>query len=362
MSQAFHIFPKAGLIILGFFSKSHPPEGEGQALSQVNRCAHRGAAPVHIAFAVSALLLLLPGKLLAAPAATPIATALPDDLPDAPTPVPVNLQTTSSSQSSPTDTTKPQAAQPQTPQTEDQVRRQEKQRVMGIVPNFNVSYSSDVPPLTRKQKFQLAFRSSIDPFQFVAAALDAAYSQATDDFGPEFDSGKNSLGQKIVVREEGYGQGWVGYSKRLGASYADNFDGTILGNALLPILLKEDPRYFRRGTGTVKRRMLYAISTTVWCKRDNGTWGPNYSNVIGNLAAGGISNIYYPSSDRGAGLTITRGLTVTAEGTLGGLANEFLPDLTRHFLHREVSGQKVNVTAGSTPTPAPTSPPPAPQP
>ncbi len=230
--------------------------------------------------------------------------------------------------------------------------------MLGVVPNFNVAYTSDLPPLTPKQKFHLAFRSATDPFQFAAAALDAAYSQATDDFGPEFD--RNKSGQ--IVREEGYGQGLGGYGKRFGAAYADNFDGTIIGNALLPILFKEDPRYFRRGSGSVKSRMLYAISTTVWCKRDSGTWGPNYANVIGNLAAGGISNIYYPSSDRGAGLTITRGLTVTAEGTLGGLANEFLPDLTRHFLHREVSGQRVNVTAGSTPTPAPTAPPPAPQP
>jgi hypothetical protein len=192
----------------------------------------------------------------------------------------------------------------------EQLRQQEKQRIVGVVPNFNVSYNGDAAPLSPAQKLHLAIRSAVDPVAFVVAGVDAARSQAQNDF-------------------PGYGQGMQGYGKRWGAAYADNFDGTLLGNALFPILFKEDPRYFRQGTGSFSSRLFYSLSTTVWSKRDNGTWGPNYANVLGNLAAGGISNLYYPASDRGADLTFERGFTVTAYGALGGVFNEFWPDVAR---------------------------------
>jgi hypothetical protein len=204
------------------------------------------------------------------------------------------------------------ATPPLTPQQKaaEELKRQEQQRIAGVVPNFNVSYNSDAAPLSRKQKLHLAFRTASDPVSFAIAGFDAGISQAENEF-------------------PGYGQGWKGYGKRFGASYADNFDGTMLGNAIYPILLKQDPRYFRRGTGSFTSRLLYSISTTVWCKNDNGTHGPNYSNILGNLTAGGISNLYYPASDRGAGLTFQRGLTVTAYGAFGGVFNEFWPDVAR---------------------------------
>jgi hypothetical protein len=211
----------------------------------------------------------------------------------------------------------------------EQLRLEEKQRAMGIVPIFNVTYlGQDTAPLSVGQKFHLAFKSSVDPFVFFASALDAAYSQATDDF-------------------QGYGQGWLGYGKRVGASYADTVDGTILGNAVFPSLLHEDPRYYRKGTGTFSHRLLYAVSTTVWCKRDNGQWGPNYANVLGNLTAGGISNLYYPSADRGVGLTFERGFTVTAEGTIGGVFDEFWPDIAKKMFKKHLTQFQPAPQAGS---------------
>ena len=244
--------------------------------------------------------------------------------------------------------------------TEDQVKKQEKQRVLGVMPNFNVAYDSNVPPLTPKQKLSIAFHSSTDPYAFVIAGILSLYGQATDDHGPDYDQTvTNAAGMKVKIREEGYGMGWEGYGKRFGANYADSFDGNIIGNAFLPILLKEDPRYFRVGSGPKRHRFLFAIESTVWCRRDSGTWGPNYANVLGNIAAGGISNIYYPSYERGAGLTFERGFVVTAEGTVGALLNEFLPDITRHVLHRDVSGRKVDSktpTVTPSPVPAPPSP------
>jgi hypothetical protein len=200
----------------------------------------------------------------------------------------------------------------------EQVRQQEKQRIAGVVPNFNVSYNDNAVPLSPKQKLHIAIRTAVDPVSFGVAGVDAARSQAQNDF-------------------PGYGQGLQGYGKRWGAAYADNFDGTLLGNAIFPILLKEDPRYFRRGTGSFSSRLFYSLSTTVWSKRDNGKWGPNYSNVLGNLAAGGISNLYYPASDRGADLTFERGFTVTAYGALGGVFNEFWPDVARKIFKQRLA-------------------------
>jgi hypothetical protein len=215
-----------------------------------------------------------------------------------------------------------------------QVKQQEQQRIAGVVPNFNVSYNEDAAPLSRKQKLHIAFRTSIDPVSFGIAGFDAALSQAENDF-------------------PGYHQGWKGYAKRFGASYADNFDGTLLGNAIFPILLKQDPRYFRRGKGSFSSRLFYSLSTTVWSKSDNGKWGPNYSNVLGNLAAGGISNLYYPASDRGAGLTFERGITVTAYGAIGGVFNEFWPDIARKLFKDRMAKLQPKVPPPAVPIPVP---------
>jgi hypothetical protein len=218
----------------------------------------------------------------------------------------------------------------------EQVRQEEHQRILGVVPNFNTSYSQDAPPLTRKQKFSLAFKSAIDFGTIGVAAVDAGYSQLTNAF-PE------------------YRQGVEGYSKYLGASYADTFDGTMLGNFLFPVILKQDPRFFRKGTGTFTARLLYAVGTTFWCRNDNGSRGPNWSNVLGNLAAGGISNLYYPASDRGLSLTLERGFVVTAEGAIGGVFEEFWPDIAKKVLKNRLTKLQPNV-----PPPTSTAPPPPP--
>lgn len=196
-----------------------------------------------------------------------------------------------------------------------ELKRQEKQRILGLVPNFNTTDVQNAALLTSNQKFHLMLKSAVDPFQFVASGLDAGLSQAENDF-------------------PGYGQGAQGYFKRFGAAYADQFDGSLWGSAVLPSLLHEDPRYFRKGTGSFKRRLSYAVSTTVITKNDNGTWGPNFANVLGNVIAGGIANAYYPASDRGLGLTFQRAFTVTAEGAIGSVFVEFWPDIDRYLFHR----------------------------
>ena len=188
---------------------------------------------------------------------------------------------------------------------QEQLKMQEKQRVLGIFPNFYVSYVWDAAPLTAGQKFRLAFRNVIDPGSFVGVAFESGIEQWQNDY-------------------RDYGQGAKGYFTRAGASFGDGFNTTMIAGAILPSLLHQDPRYFYKGTGTTRSRTFYAISRVFICKGDNGRWQPNYSNVLGNLAAGGISNAYYPPADRGAQLTIDNTMIGFAAAAAGDLFQEFL--------------------------------------
>jgi Carboxypeptidase regulatory-like domain len=187
-----------------------------------------------------------------------------------------------------------------------QLQEEEKQRVFGVLPNFYISYAPDAQPLKPKQKFNLFWKSTIDPVTFIATGIFAGIEQAQGDF-------------------KGYGQGTEGYAKRYAANYADNFIGSAIGSAILPSLLKQDPRYFYKGTGSIRSRVGYAIAMSVVAKGDNGHWQPNYSGVLGGLAGAGISNLYYPAADRnGAALTFENLGLGTAESALQNLLQEFL--------------------------------------
>ena len=201
---------------------------------------------------------------------------------------------------------------PASPSSEGQLKAEEKQRLLGIMPAFNTVESGEAVPLKPSQKFSLWYHAAIDPFTFAISGIDAGIEQAEDTY-PE------------------YRQGTVGFAKRFGASYADNVDGNFWGNAVLPVVLHQDPRYFRLGHGSIKFRLWYAALSTVRCKSDSGKWQPNISNVGGNLIGGTISNLYYPASDRGLGLIFERGFTVTGEGAFGALAFEFYPDLIKLY-------------------------------
>jgi hypothetical protein len=192
-----------------------------------------------------------------------------------------------------------------------EIKEQEKQRVLGVIPNFYVSYVPNAAPLTTKLKFELAWKSSTDPFTFVAVGMVAGFAQAGDRWGA-------------------YGQGAQGYAKRFGATYADVVTGTFIGGAILPSILKQDPRYFYKGTGTKKSRFLYALANSVICKGDNGHWQPDYSSVLGNIAAGGISNLYYPSNDRStAGVIFSTAFIRMGEMAVANIFQEFVvPKLT----------------------------------
>jgi Carboxypeptidase regulatory-like domain len=193
---------------------------------------------------------------------------------------------------------------------QEQMNDEMKQRVLGIIPNFYVTYVPDAAPLTPKQKYHLAARLNIDPAYIITAAGVAGVQQARNEFS-------------------GYGQGAQGYAKRFGATFADFTMSNLLGNAVLPSLFKQDPRYFYRGTGTTKSRVLYALANAVICKGDNGHWQANYSGILGSLAAGGISNLYYPASDRGAALTF--------ENTAIGIGGTAILNLMKEFVLTKIT-------------------------
>jgi hypothetical protein len=185
-----------------------------------------------------------------------------------------------------------------------QVEAEVKQRVFGIIPNFYVVYDPNPVPLTAKLKFKLAFKVVTDPITVLGIAFLSGVQQAGD--------------------TPNYPEGAKGYGERFGANAADSFTDIMIGGAILPSLLHQDPRYFYQGTGTNKSRIRHALLSPFVCKGDNGRWQPNYSSLGGDLASAAISNAYYPKSNRGLGLVFGNFATGTAEREVSGLVQEFV--------------------------------------
>jgi hypothetical protein len=193
---------------------------------------------------------------------------------------------------------------------EVQVKEQEKQRVLGFIPNFYATYVPDAAPLPPRLKFQLAWKSVTDPISILGVGFLAGIYQASDQLN-------------------GYGQGAAGYGRRFGAIYGDVFIGTFVDSAILPTVFHQDPRYFYRGPNSDGSRFLYAVGNAVICKGDNKKYQPNYSAILGSFITSGISQAYYPSSDRGTSLYFQTALIRIAEGSVAGIFQEYVvPKLT----------------------------------
>jgi hypothetical protein len=196
------------------------------------------------------------------------------------------------------------------PSGRQQEKKEQSERVLGIIPHFGTTDRQDAPPLTPGGKFRLFARTAFDPVTVGIAAVQAGVSQADNQFAD-------------------YGQGAAGYGKRFGAAFADEVSANFFSNFLYPTTFKHDPRYFRLGAGGFKRRLFYSFKQELVCHTDQGGRSFNYSNVLGALSGGALSNIYYPASDRGFKLTMSRTGLALAYGTAGGLLNEFWPDISR---------------------------------
>lgn len=197
-------------------------------------------------------------------------------------------------------------------QAEEDVHIEESQRVLGVIPNFYSVFDSNAPPLNARQKFRLAFRSEIDPVTVAGAALIAGAEEYKEVYS-------------------GYGSEVGGFGKRFAAQYANDFDSRMIGSALLPSLFRQDPRYFYKGTGTIRSRALYAIKAALICRGDNGKDEFDFSHIGGDFAAGELANLYYPEKSEGATLVFTNGLIEIAGMAGTNLLREFvLRGITSH--------------------------------
>lgn len=186
-------------------------------------------------------------------------------------------------------------------------------RILGIIPDNKIvtsSRSRNEEPLTARQKYWLATKDTIDPYTFVLAGFYAGIEQWQDDY-PSWRLGAQ------------------GYGRRFGAAYADQVVGNYLTEGILPALLREDPRYFRKGTGSGWSRMGYALTRSVITRTDRHRDRFNYSEVVGNAAAAGISDLYYPHSEATLGETAEKfGVQMISDAAFNVLI-EFWPDMRR---------------------------------
>ena len=221
----------------------------------------------------------------------------------------------------------------------DEEKKEQSQRALKLLPMFGVTSRQNAPPLTPGEKFHLFAKSAFDPVTVGVVGLQAGISQGENEF-------------------PGYGQGAQGYGKRFGASLADEVSSGFWSNYFYPVLLKEDPRYFRLAEGGLKQRLFYSARQEFVCHTDNGGRSFNFSNVLGAFTAGGISNLYYPGNtrvrtipattttpavpvyenDRGFVLTMSRTAIALAYGAMGGLFSEFWPDIEQKLWHKHKAG------------------------
>jgi hypothetical protein len=189
-------------------------------------------------------------------------------------------------------------------------------RLFGIIPNYRSHPSfRESKPLTSKEKFKLGLRDSFDPGTFVLAGAIAGIGQATNS-------------------SPSYGQGMAGYGRYYGSSFGSLVIGDMMTTAVFPSLLHQDPRYFRKGTGSTWSRLGYACGQIFITHGDNRKTQFNYSEIFGNATAVAISNAYNfdnrTASDAAGQLGFQLGLDMA-----GNILKEFVPDI-----YRSVQGKK----------------------
>ena len=201
--------------------------------------------------------------------------------------------------------------------TADATLSKDDKHILGVVPNYA---TVNEPPkifqsISASEKFIVAAHDTFDPFNWVLAGVYGAVYQWENDY-PR------------------WGQGAQGYAKRYGATFADAAISTYVSEGILPVLLHEDPRYFRRGEGSKWRRIGYSLTRVLITKTDSGGKRFNNSEIVGNLMAASLANLYYPPPNRTAGDTFEK-FTINLVSDAGfNVLREFWPDMKRKILHR----------------------------
>jgi hypothetical protein len=189
-------------------------------------------------------------------------------------------------------------------------------RLFLVVANYaTVEHPKEITPLTAKQKFKIGAEDAFDTYSIPLAAVLAAIAQAKND-------------------DPSWGQGWLPYGKRLAAGYGDTVIGSFMTTGVFPSLLHEDPRYFRKGTGTKKSRSLYALKRIFVIRNDRGGSEFNFSEFGGNAVAAGISLTYHSRAELNASSWVGDYATQIAIDVIANQAKEFWPDI-RHKLFKK---------------------------
>ncbi len=202
-----------------------------------------------------------------------------------------------------------------------QMKTEEKQRLLGVFPDFLVSYAPNPAPLTMAQKFHIGWKMIIDPVSLVGTGISAGIDEARNSH-PEF------------------GQGTEGYAKRFGAQYANQVSHVFIGHVIIHSIFHQDPRYFYKGTGSFRSRALYAIGTAFAAKSDKGKWQFDYSDVLGGMASHELSTLYYP--------TTSRPVRRAVDEVLLGFAGRAESNLFHEFILRYVTTHVPRIAAGLT--------------
>ena len=196
----------------------------------------------------------------------------------------------------------------------DELKKEDK-HILGIIPNYKtVPLATDkYVPLTTKEKFKLATNDSFDPFVIPIIGMYAGISH-------------------LQNQNPSWGQGSKGYLKRYGAAFVDSTDANYMTEAIFPALLRQDPRYFRKGEGGAAKRIAYSMTRVLITRTDSGGSMLNLSELGGNFTAGAISNLYYPQEARNIWATTRRGVQQTMYDSIFNILKEYWPDLRQKFL------------------------------
>lgn len=192
-------------------------------------------------------------------------------------------------------------------------------RIMKVIPDYQTVENSSKPvaPMTPSQKWYLAWKETIDPFNIGTAAVTAAFSQ---------------LGNQTPK----YGEGWPNYGRRFGAAIADFGTQNFFTAGVFAVLLHQDPRYFRKGPAVrILPRVLYSVTRILVCRNDSGKAVLNTSNLLGTAFGIAASNVYYPSASRTGTVMAGRIETSLFGDVTGNLMSEFWPDIQRKFFKRK---------------------------
>ena len=189
-------------------------------------------------------------------------------------------------------------------------------RLFYVLANYSTVEKQDqFGTLSAKTKFKLSVKTTSDPITVSFLGVITLMGQANNS-------------------EPSYGQGLKGYSKRYATTFADTGIGTLMTTSVFPTLLHQDPRYFQLGTGSTWHRAKYSVSRIFVTRSDSGKTQFNYSEIVGNAVAAGISNTYHPDYQRTFSNTMNVWSTDILLNTLCNVAKEFWPDIRRAIHNR----------------------------